>query len=83
MMFSYKYLRSEWASVRKQKTYYLTNLVFSERRTDFCYSVSTLANPCPYGKQNWCYKVLKSTVAWYMNLLTLSHPLQYAKRLVT
>ena len=28
-------------------------------------------------------KYLQSNMTWYMNLLTLTYPLQYAKRLVT
>ena len=47
-------------SQRIQKTYYLTNLGFSERRTDSCYFISTLRNTCTYVNQGWCYKVLQS-----------------------
>ena len=42
---SCKCLCGEWTAVREYKTYYLTNLVFSERRMDSCYSVPTLGNP--------------------------------------
>ena len=66
----------------ENKTYYLTKLVFSERTTDFCDSVPTLGNPSAYVQQK-DVKVLQSIITWYMNLLTLSYPLRYAKRLVT
>ena len=35
----------EWTAVRESKTYCLTNLVFSEGRTDSSYSFPTLGNP--------------------------------------
>ena len=68
-----------WMDSSQSKTYYLTNLVFSEGRTDFCYCVPTLANSRTYSKQSWCYKVMQSIMTWYMNLLTLSYPLQYVR----
>ena len=44
-------------AVRDWKTYHLTNLLFSESRKDFCYSVPTLGNPWTYVKRGWYYKV--------------------------
>ena len=35
----------EWTAVRESKTYYVTNLVFSEERSDSSYSAPTLGNP--------------------------------------
>ena len=80
---SWKCLCVEWTVVRESNVYYLTNLIFSEGSTDFCYSVTTLGNPWTYVKQAWCYNVLQFIMTWYMNLLTLSYFLRYAKRLVT
>ena len=61
----------------ENKWNYLTNLVFSEGRTDSCYSFPTLQNPWTYVKQGWCYEVLKSIIPWYRNVLTLSYSMQY------
>ena len=40
-----------WTAVQEEQTYYLTDLVFSEKKTDFYYSVPTLGNPWTYDKQ--------------------------------
>ena len=39
-------------SQKKKKTYCLANLVLIEGKTDFCYSVPTLANPWTYGQKS-------------------------------
>ena len=49
-MVSCKRLCGEWTAVREYKTYYLTNLVCGEGRTNSCYSVPTLENPWTYVK---------------------------------
>ena len=41
-----------WWGSQKINTYCLANVVFSEERTDFCYSVPTLGNPSTYGKKS-------------------------------
>ena len=61
----------------------MTNLLFSKGRKDSCYSVPTLGNPWTYFKQGCGYKVFQLLVTWYMNLLTFSYSLQYAKRILT
>ena len=43
-LLSYKYLFGKWAAFREKKTYYFTNLVFSEKKMDSCYSVPPLGN---------------------------------------
>ena len=48
-----------------------------------CYSVPSLGNPLTYVKKVDVMKISQSIMIWYMNLLTLSYPLQYVKRLVT
>ena len=48
-------------------------------RTYSCYS----GKPWTYLKQGWYCKVWQSIIHWYMDLLTLSYHLQYAKRLAT
>ena len=37
----------------------------------------------PMSKKVDVMKIFQSIMIWYMNVLTLSYPLQYAKRLVT
>ena len=44
-------LCGEWTAVRVKNTYYLTNLVFREGRTDSCCSLPTLGNPWTHVKQ--------------------------------
>ena len=55
---------------------------FLRQRGNSCYSVLTLGNHGIDVKKCWCFEVLQSIMTWYMNLLTLSYPLRYAKRLV-
>ena len=44
-----------WMDCRQKIKYlFLANLVFSEGRTDFCYSGPTLGNSWTYGKKFWC-----------------------------
>ena len=52
-----KCLCDEWTAVREQNTYYFGNLVFSEERTDFCYSVPIFGKLWTYGKigKLWTY----------------------------
>ena len=79
-MVCWKSLFSKWTAVREEKTYYLINLVFSEKKMDSYYSVPTPGNPWTYVKKGWCYKVWQPIMTWYMNLLTFSYPLRYASR---
>ena len=46
-----------------------------------CFSTSSLRKPQTYVEQSRCY-FLQYIMTWYMNLLMLTYPLQYAKRLV-
>ena len=57
IMVSWKSLFSKWTAVREEKTYYLKNLVFSEKKMDSYFSVPTLGNPWTYVKQGWCYSL--------------------------
>ena len=52
------------------------------KRGNSYYSVLTLGNHGTYVKedQRWCYEILQSIMTWFMNLLTLSYLLRYAKR---
>ena len=51
------------------------NLIFSGRKTDSCYSVPTLGNPCTYVNKSWCYKVLQSIMWWwYIRRMRSSQP---------
>ena len=79
-MVSLKSLFSKWTAVREEKTYYLTNLVFSKKKMDSYYSVPTLGHLWTYVKQGWCYKVWELILTWYINLLTFSYPLHHLKK---
>ena len=46
-----KFLFIKWTTVQEVKTYYLTNLLFIEKKMDFYYSFPTLGNPWTYVKQ--------------------------------
>ena len=54
-MVSCKYLFGKGTAVW-EKTHYLTNVVYSEKKMDSCYFFSSPENSWTYVKQVWCYK---------------------------
>ena len=60
----------------------LDKYIINEQKKDSCYSLLTLGKPWTYFMQGLGYKVLQSIITYYKNLLSLSYPLQYGKKLL-
>ena len=75
------------ANIYKVNGWRTINQLFSKNLTgkagSLCYSATFLGNLGTYVKNVGVAKFLQSIITWYMNLLTLSYPLQHTKKLVT